>query len=125
VGQGILEWSNGKLRLTDRGRRDYEREQAAQQTTARSLKWDGAWRVLIFDIPEHRRKQRLQLRFQLKRIGFIRLQDSVWVYPYDCEDFVVLLKADLKIGKDLLYIIADSLEGDEPLRKHFKLKQRQ
>lgn len=55
-------------------------------------------------------------------IGFIRLQDSVWIYPYDCEDLLTLLKADLKVGKDLLYMIVDSLEGDAKIRLFFGLK---
>ena len=55
-------------------------------------------------------------------IGFVRLQDSVWVYPYDCEDLIVLLKADFKIGKDVLYMIVDEMEGDTHLRKEFGLR---
>ena len=54
-------------------------------------------------------------------IGFVRLQDSVWVYPYDCEDLIVLLKADFKIGKDVLYMIVDELQGDWERRKEFGL----
>lgn len=54
-------------------------------------------------------------------MGFVRLQDSVWVYPYDCEDFINLIKTDFKIGKDLLYIVADKIEGDKSLVKFFKL----
>jgi hypothetical protein len=54
-------------------------------------------------------------------IGFVRMQDSVWLYPYDCEDLIVLLKADFKIGKDVLYMIVDSIEADTTWRKHFKL----
>ena len=54
-------------------------------------------------------------------IGFLRLKDSVWVYPYDCEDLVTLMKADFKIGKDILYIIAETIENDSWLKKEFGL----
>lgn len=54
-------------------------------------------------------------------LGFVRLQDSVWVYPYDCEDLITLLKADLKVGKDVLYVVADRIEYDQPLRTLFDL----
>lgn len=57
----------------------------------------------------------------MSEIGFVRLQDSVWVYPYDCEDFVALLKAELKIGKDVLYAIVDTIEQDKNLRRYFNL----
>ena len=80
--------------------------------------------MLIFDIPEKKRHLRYKVRSTLSAVGFTRLQDSVWIYPYDCEDFVTLLKADFRIGKDLLYMIVDSLENDTWLRKKFNLGQR-
>ena len=84
-------------------------------------KWDGRWRVVIFDIKESRKKTRALLRATLRQIGFIRLQNSVWIYPYDCEDLISLLKADFKIGKDILYMIVEKLENDWHLRKSFNL----
>ncbi len=84
-------------------------------------KWDGRWRVVIFDIKESRSKTRFLLRKTLSQIGFVRLQDSVWLYPYDCEDLVSLLKADFRIGQDVLYMIVEKLENDWHLRKTFKL----
>ena len=75
----------------------------------------------MFDIKEKRKSTRDKIRHNLFKIGFIRLQDSVWVYPYDCEDFINLMKADFKIGKDLLYVVADKIENDKFLAQHFKL----
>lgn len=59
----------------------------------------------------------------MRDIGFVRLQDSVWVYPYDCEDFIALLKAELKVGKDVLYAIVDTIEFDKHIRRHFGLRE--
>jgi len=84
-------------------------------------KWDGRWRVVIFDIKESRSKTRFLLRKTLSQIGFVRLQNSVWLYPYDCEDLISLLKADFKLGKDVLYLIVEKLENDWHLRKSFNL----
>ena len=84
-------------------------------------KWDGRWRVVIFDIKESRSKTRFLLRKTLSQIGFIRLQNSVWLYPYACEDLISLLKADFKVGKDVLYLIVEKLENDWHLRKTFNL----
>ena len=49
------------------------------------------------------------------------MQDSVWVYPYDCEDILTLLKTDLGVGKYILYLIVDELENDKHLREFFDL----
>lgn len=84
-------------------------------------RWDNRWRVVIFDIKESRSKTRFLLRRTLSQIGFIRLQNSVWLFPYDCEDIISLLKADFKIGKDVLYLIVEKLENDWHLRKRFNL----
>ena len=85
------------------------------------LRWDRKWRLVIFDIPEKKHDLRARARGIVAGFGFVRLQDSVWVYPYDCEEAIALLKAELRIGKDLLYIIADAIEYDAPLRKTFDL----
>ncbi|MDP3958018.1 MAG: CRISPR-associated endonuclease Cas2 [bacterium] len=82
-------------------------------------RWDGKWRIVIYDLKEHKRPVREKLRRTLGGFGFTKLQDSVWVYPYDCEDLIALVKADFKIGKEILYLIADKLENDRPLRKIF------
>ena len=87
----------------------------------RPRRWDGKWRVLIFDIPESNRFIRATIRQTLAAVGFICLQGSVWIYPYPCEEFVALLKADLRIGKRLLYMIVEELESDGWLKEKFNL----
>jgi len=107
------------LRLTQAGRKAFTFEQAKVTLKNQKKKWDGRWRMVVFDVPERRRCVRNRLRAVMLDIGFVRLQDSVWVFPYDCEDFVALLKADLKIGKDVLYAIVDTIEHDQNLRRQF------
>lgn len=46
------------------------------------MKWDGLWRVVIYDIPEKNRNKRDKLRKWLKRFGFAQWQISVWVSPH-------------------------------------------
>lgn len=119
--QGLLRYDNGKLRLTALGERKLYLLRSAEHAFSKPRKWDKRWRVLIFDIPERRKGTREKIRRTLSFAGFMRLQDSVWVCPYDCEDFITLLKADFKIVKDMLYMIVDVIEYDMPLRKHFGL----
>ncbi len=108
-------------RLTPKGEDKLRKFRLLGYKLKKPRKWDKKWRMLIFDIKEKRKGTRDKIRFTLKRIGFLRLQDSVWVYPYDCEDLVTLMKADSKIGKDLLYLIVDTIEGDTKIKKYFKL----
>ena len=46
---------------------------------------DGQWQMIIFDIPEKKKKLRDVLRSTLRSFGYEYLQDSVWVCPYDVE----------------------------------------
>ena len=114
---------NGKkfARITDKGENKLDFLDKHNFKLKIPKKWDGRWRVVIFDIKESRSKTRFLLRKTLSQIGFVRLQNSVWLYPHDCEDLISLLKADFKIGKDVLYMIVEKLENDWHLRKTFKL----
>jgi DNA-binding transcriptional regulator PaaX len=111
------------LRITEKGSKALAFEQSRLSLGSTKRKWDGRWRIVTFDVPERRRGVRGRLREMMKSVGFVRLQESVWVYPYDCEEFIALLKAELKIGRSVLYVIADSIEQDKALRAHFNLPQ--
>ncbi|MBP9715283.1 MAG: hypothetical protein KBD52_02245 [Candidatus Pacebacteria bacterium] len=114
---------NGKkvARLTKKGEAQIGFLEKHNFKIKKPKRWDGRWRVVIFDIIERKKKTRSILRQTLQQIGFVKLQQSVWVYPYDCEDLVSLLKADFKLGKEVLYMIVDKLENDWQLRLDFKL----
>ncbi len=120
--QGLLKREGARLRLTPRGEKALRHLSLIEYEIPKPLRWDGEWRVLIFDIPERKRKIRSDIRNMLARLGFVRLQDSVWVYPYNCEEAITLLKADFKLGYELLYMIVDSIEGDWKLKREFGLK---
>lgn len=123
VEKGLLEYSSeGFIQLTKLGRKTLDKIEAKNYAMNKPKKWDKKWRVLIFDIKESRRDLRDKVRNTLIFIGFVRLQNSVWVYPYDCEDLITLLKADFAIGKEVLYMIADRIENEKVLLERFELK---
>lgn len=117
-----FEEEDGKLyaRITEKGERMMQLE-IAKITATKKRKWDKRWRVVIFDIPERRSRTRVRLRTVMEECGFVRLQDSVWIFPYDCEDLIALVKTDLRLGGDVLYMIVEKLERDKHLREHFGL----
>ncbi|MEK7461947.1 MAG: CRISPR-associated endonuclease Cas2 [Patescibacteria group bacterium] len=121
VKKGLLEYKDGRYELTKDGEKKLRLWELQEYQIKRPHKWDKKWRVIIFDIPEKKKKVRHQIRHLFISAGFFRLQDSVWVYPYDCEDIIGLLKTDLGVGKDLLYMIVDEIENDKYLREYFDL----
>jgi hypothetical protein len=121
VEKGLLVYEGKQLRLTAAGKKHLQLLALRNYSIPTPARWDKRWRVLIFDIPEPRRKRRTEVRSILVSAGFVRLQDSVWLYPYPCEEMVVMLKSELRLGKEMLYMIVDTLEYDAPYRKLFKL----
>ena len=108
--------------LTEEGKRFAKKLHAAESIRIRPPRvWDQKWRIVIFDIWERRRGVRDKLRRTLEKVGFRRIQDSVWVCPYDCEELVAFLRADLRLGEGILYLIAEGVENDAKLRKLFDL----
>ncbi|HSE35549.1 MAG TPA: hypothetical protein VLB83_05510 [Candidatus Paceibacterota bacterium] len=109
------------LRLTEKGSASLTRYMLDGQKIPEPKRWDGHWRMVIYDIPESRKGKRNMLQSSLAEVGFIRLQDSVWVYPHEVAALVVMLKAEFRLGKDVLYLRAESIEHDAWLRRAFNL----
>lgn len=110
------------IRLTEKGEQSLAlHQQRLALTTNKPKKWDKRYRLVMFDVPEKRKRIRELLRFEMQEVGFLCVQKSAWVYPYDCEEFIALLKADLHIGNAVLYAVIEEIENDKWIRKHFGL----
>ncbi len=84
-------------------------------------KWRGKWFLVVFDVPEEERKKRDYLRRFLKEIGFYPYNQSVYVFPYECEKEINLIKKIVEGGKYISYIVAEKLEKEENLKRYFNL----
>src|SRR3989344_774477 len=124
--QGLIKFEerNGKnfIRLTDKGEQKLLKYQLGELAIKKPKKWDDKWRIIIFDICEYKKRIRNELRNELINLGFLRLQNSVWVYPYDCEELMIMFKSYFKIGKEVLYLVAERVENDRWLKKEFGLE---
>ena len=88
----------------------------------RKDKWDKKWRMVAFDIPNYHRKGRDAIRYRLKTAGFRELQESLFIYPYDCEkeirDFVKLFKLEEYVR----FALVDYFDGQDKLITDFSLE---
>lgn len=85
----------------------------------RKKRWDGKWRVVIFDIREDKRTKRDCIRKWLKNLGIIELQKSVYVYPFDFKKELDLMVGLLILFRGVKYMVCDIIEGEEVLINHF------
>ena len=109
------------VRLTERGHAELKRYELDEAVIKKPKRWDGKYRLIIFDIKEWKRSTRNQLRAWLEHLGFVRLQNSVWAYPYECREIIILMKSYFRLGREVLYITAEQVENDRWLRQKFNL----
>lgn len=88
----------------------------------KNKKWQGKWYVVFFDVPEIQRNKRDYLRKLLKILGFYQYQESVYIFPYECEKEINLIKKIVEGGKYIKYIIAEKIEDEERIIKFFGLR---
>lgn len=87
----------GQARMEEASKRIYKSE---------STKWDGYWRMLVYNIPENKRGLRDELRKELVWSGFGNLSNSCWITPnpldeqihrlvdkYDIKDYITYFKS--------------------------------
>jgi len=84
-------------------------------------KWKGKWFLVFFDVPEIQSNKRDYLRIYLLKIGFIKYQQSVYIFPYECEKEITLIKKIVEGAKYMKYIVAEKIEDENKMKKLFKL----
>jgi DNA-binding transcriptional regulator PaaX len=92
-----------------------------QEMKPKTEKWDGKWRIVIFDIPEKKRRARDALREKLKELGFYELQKSVFVFPYECMNEIEFIVEFFQLRKYVRYGVLDSIDNELHLKKIFEL----
>ena len=107
--------------LTSEGKKKALTYDLDKMRIKKPAKWDKKWRIVLFDIPNKKKKIRDILRFHLKKLGFYELQESVFVYPYDCKDEIDYLIEFYDIRKFVRFVIADSIDTELHLKSHFNL----
>lgn len=124
--QGIVEIKDmeGKsvVSITKKGRVEVLKYDLGQLTISKPQKWDGKWRLVIFDISNKNKKSRDIVRNKLKVMGFYKFQESVFIYPYPCEKEIQYMREVLEIPHDLKLIRADRIENERELRSIFNLE---
>lgn len=110
------------ISLTKQGKKKASWLQIDALKIKKPKKWDGKWRILIFDIPQLKRLHREALRGKLKELDFQLLQKSVWVCPFDCQAEIEVLRKFFALSeKEMRLIIAQDIGEDNQFRKHFQL----
>lgn len=85
-------------------------------------KWDGLWRILLFDIKEKKRVYREALRGKLIELGFKLFQKSAWIIPYECEKEIKILKSFFGLSEqEIKLVVAKSIGDEKQFKEKFKI----
>ena len=110
------------LVLTPEGRRRAQFFRRGDIEIARPSRWDGQWRIVLFDIPEEKKSLRDIFRRHLQKIGFREFQKSVFIFPYECEQEIDSLVKLYDAEKYFRFILAVKVSHEQNLKKLFFLK---
>ena len=121
---GYLQREGDNLRLTEKGisRMINYKVEGINFTVGHNWRWDKKWRIIVFDIPERTRSARDILRGKLHEWGCCKIQNSVFVTPYNCEDELNWLIKVLNINNCVhIFLTTDLRLLNAKLLKHYKL----
>ena len=105
--------------ITKKGRQRLERSDFENLRIKKPEKWDGKWRLVIFDIPEKHKLGRDALTARLHRLEFKPLQRSVWIHPFPCHQEIEAVTLYYKLTNYVTYIETNYIDNPEKLRLSF------
>jgi phenylacetic acid degradation operon negative regulatory protein len=105
------------LRLTTKGRM----KTLKIALSDKKERWDGCWRIIIFDIPEKKRKTRDAFRKMIADLGFKKYQISVWICPYSRTSELEMIIEELRLRPYIQHFVSKSVTEERKLKKIFEL----
>jgi len=121
IEEKVLADGSFKLVLTEKGRMQAKRLKLFGDSIEfkKPKKWDGKWRIVLFDIPEKDRPFRDILRSHLRQLKFLKLQHSVFVSPYPFEKAILELSYLYSAQEYVRVITALGIDNEKKLKEHF------
>ena len=117
--KGLIQYTRETITHPQITKQGLKRLKSTVPTYDKKRAWDGKIYLVTYDIPKGQKNSRERLRYHLKKIGCGRLQNSVWITPYNpcdvLEDFIE--KNDLQ-GAVVISSVGDKENvGEETLRE--------
>lgn len=119
--KGIISLSGDKIKLTKKGKELQKQSEIGKIEISQPKKWDRVWRLISYDIPEKKKRERVWFQRSLKQLDFYKIHESLWVYPFKCEEEVAVIADYLGVNKYVVFMITDHLPKQEKIQKIFGL----
>jgi len=107
------------VELTEKGKTRILRYAVGEFDVRKPDRWDGRWRIIIYDVPDKKKGSRDILRNMLHRMGFLKLQKSVYLFPFPCGEEIEFLRAYYGLDQDVTMLVTSKIENDEAYKQYF------
>lgn len=109
------------LVLNNQGKNKALRYNLDTITVKKPKQWDGIWRIVMFDIPENKKRGRDTLVEKLHTLHFYPIQKSVFAYPYECKDEIDFIVEIFELAPYVRFIRTNDIDIALHLKNKFKL----
>lgn len=116
-----IKGSKGVVVLTENGKEKILEMAVDEMVISKPARWDGKWRIVLYDINFDRKGLRDRFQKILKNAGFYQMQESVYVHAYPCEKEIEFMRNYLGLAGEVQLIIASSIENDKQYKDYFDL----
>lgn len=108
------------IKLTQKGRSKYLKFKL-EEISLKGGKWDGKWRLVIYDINKLKKNNQENFRRILRQMNFWPLQRSVYLTPCECQEEVEYLREYFDLGEEVLLLEVCKLENENFYKEYFGL----
>ena len=106
------------IKITQKGKQKLLRYKIDEMVLDES-NWDSKWRLVIYDVQTGKRANSEMFRTMLNKLRFLKLQKSVYLTPFKCEDEIEYLRLLFEIGNEVQILKVGSLENEAAYRRYF------
>lgn len=108
----LIKLGGDRLALTDKGKK-LQQQLHIEILQIKNKSWDGMWRVVAYDIPNIKNKERDYFRNVLKRMDFWQIQKSMWILPYECKEEVAVIALSLGLSPYVIFLKTDHIPKEK------------
>jgi DNA-binding transcriptional regulator PaaX len=115
IAQGIVKKKGSVFSLSKGGIKLFNSIGLRKKILAK--KWDGKYRLVIFDIPEKNRADRNWLRGELHLLQYAQLQKSVFISKFSLTEDIIIEIQKRKMSKFVNYLLVDKIFDYSEIKK--------
>lgn len=101
------------LQITENGKKRVRELEFEKMMLEIPPKWNGKWTIILFDIPEDKKKARDAFREKIRSLGCFPYHKSVFVHPSDCRDEIDFVADVFNIQRHVIHFQTASLGSQE------------